>query len=53
MGKEAKLILLSVTLMTSFREGFKKSMGEFNIPREKIFSADQTGLFYAKLPNRI
>ena len=39
--------------MEVFRSDLKELMTIKNIPLEWVFNADQTGLFYRKLPNRI
>lgn len=40
-------------LMKEFRERVKRVCEEFGIGAECIYNADQTGLYYRKLPNRI
>jgi hypothetical protein len=37
--------------MNAFRTSLEELCGLHNIPRERIFNADQTGLFFQKLPN--
>jgi hypothetical protein len=36
--------------LSGFHEGYN---GKYNIPLERVYNADQTGLFFNKLPNRI
>jgi transposase-like protein len=39
--------------MTAFRANLLKDISKYNIPLDRIFNADQTGLFYQQLPNRM
>jgi hypothetical protein len=36
-----------------FVKVMRQTMEDFNIPLEQVYNADQTGLFYNKLPNRM
>jgi len=44
---------LADTAMKAFRDGVHELMEKRSIPPERVFNADQTGLFHQKLPNRI
>lgn len=39
--------------MSEFKNSLKLLIEEKNIPDDRIFNADQTGLFYQKLPSHI
>ena len=39
------------SLMKPWREEFHKLIEDYNVPQERIYNADQSGIFYQKLPN--
>ena len=43
----------AAALMCTWLKGFHNQIDDLSVPRARIYNANQTGLFYTKLPNRI